>query len=131
MSEILAAAGVADWPDIPGYLHPELNPMHVSALDAAKRMQEIDRTINSADKPLLLVSTFRPTNKENYNLVTLLEIRSKGGCANKAADAQKVAKGFTSYADLRSKLIVAVIDINNRSRANEESRACPYDVSMR
>ena len=37
MSEFLAAAGVADWPDIPGYLHPEVNPVHVSALEAAKR----------------------------------------------------------------------------------------------
>jgi len=37
MSEFLAAAGVVDWPDIPGYLHPEVNAEHVSALDAAKR----------------------------------------------------------------------------------------------
>ena len=37
MSEILAVARVADWPDIPGYLHPEVNPVHVSALEGAKR----------------------------------------------------------------------------------------------
>ncbi len=37
MSEYLAVAEVADWPDMPGYLHPEVNPVHVSALEAAKR----------------------------------------------------------------------------------------------
>ena len=37
MKQILAAAGVADWPDIPGYLHPEAEPVDVSALEAAKR----------------------------------------------------------------------------------------------
>ena len=37
MKEILAAASVADWPDIPGYLQPEVEPVDSSALEAAKR----------------------------------------------------------------------------------------------
>ncbi len=37
MNECLAAAAVADWPDIPGHLHPEVAPMDVDALEAAKR----------------------------------------------------------------------------------------------
>jgi len=37
MKEMLAAASVADWPDIPGYLHPEVGPVYSSALEAAKR----------------------------------------------------------------------------------------------
>ncbi len=37
MNEILAAAGVADWPDISGHLHPEVGPVGGSALEAAKR----------------------------------------------------------------------------------------------
>jgi hypothetical protein len=37
MKEVLAAASVAKWPDIPGYLHPDARPVNVSALEAAKR----------------------------------------------------------------------------------------------
>ena len=37
MNEFLAAAGVSDWPDIAGFLHPDVDPVDVSALDAAKR----------------------------------------------------------------------------------------------
>ncbi len=37
MKEFLATAAVADWPDIPGYLRPEVDPVDVSALEAAKR----------------------------------------------------------------------------------------------
>ena len=37
MNAILAAAEVADWPDISGYLHPEVDPANVNALEAAKR----------------------------------------------------------------------------------------------
>ncbi len=37
VNEILAAAEVMDWPDIPGYLHPEVDAVDVSALEAAKR----------------------------------------------------------------------------------------------
>ncbi len=37
MNECLAAAAVADWPDIPGHLHPEVAPVDVGALEAAKR----------------------------------------------------------------------------------------------
>ncbi len=37
MNEFLSAAEVADWPDIPGHLHPEVDPVEVSALEAARR----------------------------------------------------------------------------------------------
>ncbi len=37
MSEILADAEVADWADISGYLHPEVDPVDMSALEAARR----------------------------------------------------------------------------------------------